>query len=87
MQKYDYAEQVRDKLIKLLKLNPECKLILEYCKYNCRYNINSDATLSSVDFVFYDSIYCKSDGAYICPEYGKNRKCLEYSSFEELLEL
>jgi hypothetical protein len=28
MQKYEYAEQVKDKLIKLLSMNPECKAIL-----------------------------------------------------------
>ena len=88
MQKYDYAFKVRNKLIKLLSLNPACKTILEYCKYNCQYHLDHNAELLTIEFMYWDSIYCNKDGAYIVPEHGgESTKVLAYGSFDELLEI
>jgi len=55
MEKYEYGELVKNKLIKLLNLNPECKEILNSC--SCGYELTKNATLNCVWFSCHDSIW------------------------------
>jgi len=86
MERYEYAEKIKDRLVKLLNMNPECKRILKDCNYKCDYKLNKNAELEVITFAFWDIIKCYNNGAYIIPEHGLDRKILTYDNFDELLE-
>lgn len=87
MEKYEYAEQVKNKLIKILSMNPQCKTILSDCKNKCSVTLNDNMELKSIKFVFWDSIYCDNKGVSIVPEHGYSVNVFNYGSFDELLKL
>lgn len=84
--KYEYAIQVKDKLIDLLMVQLDCKHVLEDCNYSCSYGLNKNAELKYIKFSSwaYGDVICNDDGVY--HDWSYYRKVMEYDGFDSLFK-
>lgn len=72
---------------KILGRNPEHKQQIMTCPMvTINYDPDTDKyTIQNIRFMDYDSIDVTPTGCYFVPEHGKNKKLIEYSSYDDLL--